>query len=100
MKFEELVRKKIINLSGWDLTPGNRLIDADLVGLTRVLRESIVLEQLHLDNNDITLDNGGDFTDALARSRTLEVLSLSGNNISGQGTAWSDVGCCIYEEPG
>ena len=80
MKFEELVMKTVINLRGRDLT------DANLVDLTKVLRESTVLKKLHLDYNDITLDNNGRvFTKALASNRTIEVLNLSWNKISSQG---------------
>jgi len=78
MDFECLVEKKKIDLSY------NNLHDGNIEILVEVLGKSEVLEELNLWSNFIALSDDK-FTDALAQSRTLRVLSLGSNQIACEG---------------
>ena len=75
----KLLKKKVINFNFMNLK------DKDLDVLIAVLRTSDTLERLYLNNNKITLADGGKFADALANNRTLRILHLNSNNIGAQG---------------
>jgi len=78
MDFECLVEKKKIDLSY------NSLHDGNIEILVEVLEKSEVLEELNLWSNFIALADDK-FTDALAQSRTLRVLSLGSNQLACKG---------------
>ena len=78
MEFEQLVKQKKIALVGKELQ------DGDIGVLADVLEKSEVLKELNLMCNKISLRDDR-FTDALARNKTLQVLSLYGNEVGVEG---------------
>mmetsp|Transcript_1067 Transcript_1067/g.1866 ORF Transcript_1067/g.1866 Transcript_1067/m.1866 type:complete len:277 (+) Transcript_1067:65-895(+) len=80
MNYDTLVNKERIYLINKKLHDG----DASHVVLTKVVRETEVLEVLLLCSNRITLADGT-FTNALSHNKTLRVLNLYNNKIGIEG---------------
>ena len=78
LDLDQLIKKKKITLVGKGLS------DSDIDVLAEVLQKSDVVEEINLMCNNITLAEGP-FTDALAKSKTLKVLSLYSNQIGALG---------------
>jgi len=78
LDFEFLIKRQRIDLSYQTLHDGN------MGALVEVLEKSEVLEELNLWSNYIALTDDK-FTNALAQSRTLRVLSLGSNQIACEG---------------
>ena len=76
--FANLVQRETIDLCSRNLG------DGDLEVLTKVLRESKVLQKMWLSDNRVTLADGK-FTDALAENCTLRFLHLGDNHIGNEG---------------
>ena len=79
LNFDVLVKQKFINLSDRGLFDG----DLDHV-LYQVIEQSTVLEDLWLEGNNLTLDDGK-LANAIAKNTTLKKLYIYNNNIGPEG---------------
>ena len=78
MNFDQLVKRKCIDLSS------NGLHDANIDVLVDVIQKTTELHSLNLWGNRIALDDDK-LTDAIAENSTIRVLSLGSNSIESEG---------------